>query len=131
MEGKGAGDFGTPEQQIPATGLPGVDWESCITMNDNWGYNKHDKNFKSAKYLLHMISDIASKGGNLLLNIGPKSDGTFPQESISRLKAIGDWMGINGEAIYSTQASPFKSLAWGRCTQKSIPNGTRLYLHVF
>ena len=131
IEGEGAGDFGTPEQQIPATGLPGIDWESCLTMNDNWGYNKHDKNFKSTKDLIQMIADIASKGGNLLLNIGPKSDGTFPQESIDRLREIGNWMKINGEAIYATQASPFKSLSWGRCTQKSITDGARLYLHVF
>lgn len=127
----GVGDFGTPEQQIPANGIPGVDWESCITMNDNWGYNSHDKNFKSTKDILRMISDIASKGGNLLLNIGPKADGTFPQESIERLKEIGSWMHVNGEAIYSTQASPFSKLDFGRCTQKEISGGTRLYLHVF
>lgn len=127
----GVGDFGTPEQQIPANGIPGVDWESCITMNDNWGYNSHDKNFKSTKDILHMISDIASKGGNLLLNIGPKADGTFPQESIDRLKEIGSWMRVNGEAIYSTQASPFIKLNFGRCTQKEVSGGTRLYLHVF
>jgi len=130
-EGLGAGDFGTPEQQIPATGLNGVDWESCITMNDNWGYNKADKKFKPTKEIVQMIADIASKGGNLLLNIGPKPDGTFPQESIDRLKEIGDWMKINGVAVYSTHASPFKSLSWGRCTQKPIDGGTRLYLHVF
>lgn len=130
-EGLGAGDFGTPEQQIPATGLNGVDWESCITMNDNWGYNKADKKFKPTKEIVQMIADIASKGGNLLLNIGPKPDGTFPQESIDRLKEIGDWMKVNSEAVYSTHASPFKSLSWGRCTQKPIDGGTRLYLHVF
>lgn len=130
-DGAGAGDFGTPEQQIPSTGLNGIDWESCITMNDNWGYNKVDKNFKPAKEILRMIADIASKGGNLLLNIGPKSDGTFPQESIDRLKEIGAWMKVNGEAIYSSHASPFKTLSWGRCTQKQIEGGTRLYLHVF
>jgi alpha-L-fucosidase len=131
LENAGAGDFGTPEQQVPATGFPGVDWESCITMNNNWGYNSHDNNFKSTKEILQMIFDIASKGGNLLLNIGPKPDGTFPQESIDRLKEIGDWMKVNGEAIYSTQASPFNKLFFGRCIQKQIEGGTRLYLHVF
>jgi alpha-L-fucosidase len=126
-----AGDFGTPEQQIPATGLPGVDWETCMTMNDHWGYNSHDNNWKSAKELVQMLADIASKGGNFLLNIGPTADGEFPRPSIERLQAIGRWMSANSEAIYGTQASPFKSLPWGRCTQKSVDSGTRLYLHVF
>jgi len=126
-----AGDFGTPEQQIPATGLPGVDWETCMTMNDNWGYNSHDKNWKSAKDLIRMLADIASKGGNYLLNIGPTSEGMFPPESVERLREIGQWMKTNSESITTTQASPFKKLEWGRSTQKAISGGTRLYLHVF
>ena len=126
-----AGDFGTPEQQIPATGLPGVDWESCMTMNDHWGYNKNDKNFKSTKEILQMLADIASKGGNYLLNIGPTAQGVFPNESVQRLQEIGKWMKINSESIYGTSASPFKKLDWGRCTQKMISGNTRLYLHVF
>ena len=131
-EGGGfAGDFGTPEQQIPATGLPGVDWESCMTMNDHWGYNKNDHNFKSAKEILQMLADIASKGGNYLLNIGPTAEGVFPPESVERLHKIGEWMEINGESIYKTSASPFTKLDWGRCTQKNINGNTRLYLHVF
>src|SRR5688572_431149 len=130
-EGDYAGDFGTPEQEIPETGWPGVDWESCMTMNNNWGYNKADKNFKSTEDLLQKLADIASKGGNFLLNIGPKADGTFPQESIDRLKAIGQWMKINGESIYGTQASPFEHIKWGRITQKQLGGNTRLYLHVF
>jgi len=125
------GDFGTPEQQIPATGIPGYDWETCMTMNNHWGYNKFDKNFKSSKQLIRMLTDIASKGGNFLLNIGPKADGTFPHEAIERLKDIGKWMKVNGESIYGTKASPFKNLSWGRCTQKTMTGGTRLYLHVF
>lgn len=131
-EGGGfAGDFGTPEQQIPSTGLPGVDWESCMTMNDHWGYNKNDKNFKSAKEILRMLADIASKGGNYLLNVGPTSQGLFPPESVERLQEIDKWMKLNGEAIYGTIASPFKKLDWGRCTQKMIDGNARLYLHVF
>jgi len=130
-EGEFGGDFGTPEQEVPATGIPGADWESCITMNDHWGYNKNDHNFKSTKALIRMLADIASKGGNLLLNVGPTSEGVFPPESLDRLKEIGNWMKVNGEAIYATQASPFKKLEWGRCTSKSVSGGTRLYLHVF
>ncbi len=130
-EGDFRGDFGTPEQEIPDMGLPGIDWESCMTMNDHWGYNKNDDNWKTTEDLIQKLSDIASKGGNFLLNIGPKADGTFPQESIDRLKAIGSWMKVNGESIYGTSASPFEHLSWGRVTQKEVPSGTRLYLHVF
>lgn len=130
-EGDFVGDFGTPEQEIPATGLPGIDWESCMTMNDHWGYNKNDDHWKSTGELIQNLVDIASKGGNFLLNIGPKADGTFPQQSVERLKAIGDWMDVNGESIYGTKASPFEHIDWGRITQKSTDGDTRLYLHVF
>jgi len=129
--GEFIGDFGTPEQEIPATGVPGVDWESCMTMNNNWGYNSHDDNWKSSEDLVRKLIDIASKGGNFLLNVGPTAAGVFPQASIDRLRDIGAWMKVNHEAIYATEASPFKKLSWGRCTQKTIPGGTRLYLHVF
>jgi len=130
-EGEFAGDFGTPEQEIPPTGLPGTDWETCMTMNDHWGYNKHDNNWKSSKDLIRTLADVASKGGNFLLNIGPTAAGVFPDTSIERLRDIGAWMKIYGESIYGTTASPFRTLAWGRCTQKQIEDGTRLYLHVF
>ena len=130
-EGNYAGDFGTPEQEIPPTGLPGIDWETCMTMNDHWGYNKHNNNWKSSKDLIQKLADIASKGGNFLLNVGPTAEGLFPQSSINRLAAMGQWMKINGESIYGTQASPFKHLSWGRCTKKTVKGGTRLYLHVF
>ena len=129
--GQFAGDFGTPEQEIPATGLSGVSWETCMTMNDNWGFNKHDNRWKSEEDLIHKLADIASKGGNFLLNIGPTAEGVFPPEAIERLGQLGRWMKVNGEAIYETKASPFKALEWGRCTQKSIDGGFRLYLHVF
>lgn len=130
-DGESLGDYGTPEQEIPATGLPGIDWETCMTMNDHWGFNKFDTNFKSSSDLLQKLADIASKGGNFLLNVGPTSLGLFPPTSISRLQDIGTWMKINGEAIYGTEASPFENLTWGRCTEKKIDGNTRLYFHVF
>jgi alpha-L-fucosidase len=127
-----SGDFGTPEQEIPATGIPGVDWESCMTMNDTWGYRSDDQNWKSAESLIRNIIDTASKGGNYLLNVGPTAEGQIPQPSVERLAAIGAWMKKNGESIYATQASPFAAPPWGRCTRKTLPDGTtRLYLHVF
>jgi alpha-L-fucosidase len=130
-----AGDFGTPEQEIPPTGFPGVDWETCMTMNNHWGYNKNDKNFKSTEDLIRKLADIASKGGNFLLNVGPTSEGEIPPESIERLHEIAKWMEVNGDSIHGTQAGPFQKLEWGRCTQKTInADGrevTRLFLHVF
>jgi alpha-L-fucosidase len=77
------------------------------------------------------LVDIASKGGNYLLNVGPKPDGTFPQESIGRLKDISDWMKVNSEAIYATKPSPIDPVAWGRCTRKDSKKGTTLYVSVF
>ncbi len=125
------GDFGTPEQQIPATGLPGVDWESCMTMNDTWGFKSYDHNWKSTEKLIRNIIDIASKGGNYLLNVGPTAEGLIPAPSVERLQGIGRWMKVNGESIYGTQASPLKKTPWGRCTKKTDADGTTLYLHVF
>jgi alpha-L-fucosidase len=122
-----AGDFGTPEQQIPQKGLPGVDWETCMTMNDHWGYCRADENWKSTEDLLQKLVDIASKSGNFLLNVGPTSEGLIPQPSIERLAAMGEWMKVNGESIYGTTASPLGKVPWGRCTAKS----GKLYLHIF
>jgi alpha-L-fucosidase len=102
------GDFGTPEQTIPATGLgAGVDWESCMTMNNHWGYNKHDNHWKSPETILHNLIDIVSKGGNYLLNVGPTSEGLITEGSVNCLKTVGAWMKVNGEAIYDTGPTPF------------------------
>ena len=123
-----AGDFGTPEQQIPANGLPGVDWESCMTMNTTWGFKSYDDKWKSPEVLIRNLIDIASKGGNYLLNVGPTAEGLIPPASVERLAAIGAWMKVNGESIYGTTASPFPNqLEFGRATSKP----GRVYLHVF
>jgi alpha-L-fucosidase len=123
-----SGDFGTPEQQIPPRGLPGVDWESCMTMNDTWGYKSYDNNWKSTKDLIRNLIDIASKGGNYLLNVGPTAEGLIPKPSVDRLAAVGRWLRTNGQAIYGTSASPFEEqLSFGRATRRP----GQVFLHVF
>lgn len=122
------GDTKTPEQRIPPNGLPGEDWETCMTMNGTWGYSKFDHDWKTSKEMIRMLCDIASKGGNYLLNVGPNELGEIPQPSLDRLAEIGDWMKKNGSAIYGTSASPFQhAMPWGRVTQK----GRKLYLLIF
>ncbi|MEO7211772.1 alpha-L-fucosidase [Mucilaginibacter sp.] len=121
------GDTETPEQFVPATGFPGRNWESCMTMNDTWGYKSYDENWKSTKTLIRDLADVVSKGGNMLLNVGPNAHGEIPQPSIERLATVGKWIKVNKESIYGTRASPFPYLSWGRVTRK----GQKLYLHVF
>jgi alpha-L-fucosidase len=126
------GDHKTPEQRIPnLKDLDGTDWETCMTMNGTWGYKSYDHNYKTPETLIRNLLDIASKGGNFLLNVGPTELGEFPQESIEILSKMGQWMKVNGEAVYGTKASPWGLFDWGRCTKKETKNGTSLYFSVF
>ena len=126
------GDTKTPEQKIPTQAeLNGQDWETCMTMNGSWGYKSWDQNWKSSASLIRNLVDIASKGGNYLLNIGPKADGSVPVQSVERLRAIGKWMKVNGRAIYGSQPSPLQDLKWGRCTMFASKTKTKLNLFVF
>jgi len=102
-----AGDTKNPEQYIPPQGYPGADWETCMTINDSWGYKKSDLKFKSTETLLRNLIDIASKGGNYLLNVGPDATGVIPQTEQDRLLDLGQWLQANGEAIYGTGPTPF------------------------
>jgi alpha-L-fucosidase len=125
------GDTVTPEQKIPPTGYADRDWETCMTMNGTWGYKSYDENWKSVDQIIRNLCDIASKGGNYLLNVGPTAEGEIPQPSIDRLLAVGKWMDVNGVAIYGTTATPFAKLIWGRCTKKITAEGGTLFFHVF
>jgi alpha-L-fucosidase len=126
------GDYKTPEQRIPKLEeLDGKDWETCMTMNETWGYKSYANNWKSTETLIRNLIDIASKGGNYLLNVGPKADGEIPEQSAQGLKEIGKWMNVNGEAIYATKGNPLAPLPWGRCTRKEENGNTTLYLSVF
>ena len=123
------GDFGTPEQEVPPQGLPGLDWETCMTLNDTWGFQSFDDGWKDSRVLVRTLVDVASKGGNFLLNVGPTAQGVIPWQSVSRLREMGDWTRANGEAVYGTSASPYGLPAWGRYTAK--PSAGRVYAHVF
>jgi alpha-L-fucosidase len=145
------GDYETPEQFLPAaipvkgrtidfshketgtapTYVPSADefrlWETCMTINHTWAYNKNDRNFKSSQHLIRTLVEVASRGGNFLLNVGPEPDGTIQPEFVERLQAIGKWMGRNSASIYGTTYGPIQGVPSVRTTAK----GRDMFVHLF
>ncbi|GHT67168.1 alpha-L-fucosidase [Spirochaetia bacterium] len=127
-----AGDFASPEQSLPEQGIVNnkgkpVPWELCTTMNNSWAYQPTDRRFKSAPLLIHKLVECVSKGGNLLLNVGPDANSRFPAESTKVLGEIGSWMELNGESIYGCGPADLRRPDWGRYTRK----GSVVYAHLF
>jgi alpha-L-fucosidase len=120
------GDFSTPEQEIRAE-KTGRAWETCMTMNDSWGYQKADDNWKSPKTIVRNLSTCAQGGGNYLLNIGPKGDGSIPEESVRILTAVGKWVEKYGATIYETERCRVTDSVMANFTRK----GNTLYIHVY
>lgn len=130
-DGLGLGDFVTPEQGLPAqwptasSGAP-LPWEACITLNNSWGYNRNDRAWKTPRQIVGALIEAVSKGGNLLVNVGPDGRGRVPEGSLATLREVGHWLSRNGDAIYGASAAALPRPDWGRYTQR----GTRLYAHV-
>ena len=126
------GDFVTPEQIIPPHGIKDVNgnpliWEACITMNNNWGYHGTDHYFKPASMMIKKLVECVSKGGNMILNVGPDAYGNIPEESMKILREIGTWMKKNGESIYHCGYAGIEKPDYGRVTR----NGNTIYYHMF
>ena len=120
------GDFSTPEQHIKAA-EKGRAWETCMTMNDSWGYQRADDDWKSTKTIVRNLIRCAKGGGNYLLNMGPKPDGSVPEEEVSRLEAVGKWMSKNGATIYESEPYRGGWHPYADFTRK----GNTLYIHVY
>ena len=126
------GDFVSPEQMIPPNGIQDVNgndmaWEACVTMNNNWGYHATDRFFKPASMLIKKLVECVSKGGNLLLNVGPDAKGTIPKESMQILHDIGNWMSKNKESIYGCGKAEIAKPDFGRVTRKE----NRIFYHLY
>ena len=126
------GDFVTPEKFIPPQGIRDTQgnpmvWEACITMNNNWGYCPTDHNYKPASLLIKKLVECVSKGGNMILNVGPDGDGNIPPEALEILTEIGAWMGKNAPSIRNCGPADLEKPEFGRITR----NENRLYFHIF
>src|SRR6185312_6076753 len=119
------GDFSTPEQHITAE-KGGRAWESCMTLNDSWGYQRADNNWKSARTVVRNLIQCARDGGNYLLNIGPRGDGSIPEESVRVLEEVGQWMSKNGETIYKSDLCQPRRSNYASFTRI----GNTLFMHV-
>jgi len=119
------GDFATPEQRIEAA-QNGRAWEACMTLNDSWGYQKADDNWKPSKTIVNNLIACAHGGGNYLLNVGPMPDGMIPEASVEMLQAVGRWTHRNAAAIYGTQRTGFPGHVYARFTQRA----STIYAHV-
>ncbi|CAM3214895.1 alpha-L-fucosidase [Paenibacillus lupini] len=127
-----SGDFASPEQIIPPSGITdeagnSIPWEACITLNNNWGYSAADLTYKSAKTVIRKLVECVSKNGNLLLNVGPDAKGEIPRESLEILEEVGQWIRRNGDSIYGCGEAGLTKPEWGRYTRK----GNKLYAHLF
>ena len=125
---QGYGDYATPEQGLPIHKPKDKVWELCMTMNDSWGYQGNDKNYKTPYEIIRIFADVIANGGNLLLDIGPKQDGTIPDEQEHILKELGRWTKKHSQAIYSTKAGIPKDYFGGGSTLSK--DGKTLYLFV-
>lgn len=126
-----AGDFHGPEQGVPRSRLLDKDgtpipWEACITLNNSWGYSAADNLYKDSKFVIRTLVNCVSKGGNLLVNVGPNAYGEIPQESVKILEEVGAWLKVNGRCIYGCSEAEFEKPEWGRFTQK----GKVVYAHL-
>jgi alpha-L-fucosidase len=126
--GNGVGDYDSAGDNQISVGKIRRDWETPVTMNDTWGFKKDDVNWKPTSILIRQMVQVASRGGNYLLNIGPTAEGTVPKPSVERLNEVGNWIKVNSDAVYGTGPSPFPyELPWGIITTKP----GKIYLHVF
>jgi alpha-L-fucosidase len=125
---QGYGDYATPEQGLPVSKPADKYWELCMTINDSWGYQQNDKEFKSPDQIIRIFAECLSKGGNMLLDIGPKADGTIPVEEVTVLKELGKWTKKNAEAIYGTEGGLPAGYFYGPSTLST--DSTMLYLFV-
>lgn len=125
--GNHVGDYASSRDNVIPDQLLTLDWETPATINDTWGYKADDENWKSPAELIRKLVDIASKGGNYLLNVGPTAEGVIPAPSVERLEAMGKWLESNGRSVYGTTPGPIQNQSWCRTTRQ----GSRVYLHVF
>ena len=125
---QGYGDYATPEQGLPVRKPADKYWELCMTINDSWGYQPNDLEFKSPSQIIKIFSECLSKGGNMLLDIGPRPDGSIPDEEVTVLKELGKWTKKNSEAIYGTTAGLPPGYFYGPSTLSA--DSTMLYLFI-